>query len=108
MSTPKQVKRGQIQALKKAGISTKEICKQLNCSAMTVYRWEFENNFKDKQRPRRPTILSSLTKSKIENHMNNKISSTRSCTKMLNMSSCFIERNKVSRQTVQRLIRSID
>lgn len=109
MSTPKEVKRAQIQALKKAGISTKEICKQLNCSAMTVHRWKFKNNFKDKQRPGRPTVLSPLTKSKIENHMNNKISSTRSCTKMFNMSSNFVERNKkMSRRMVQRFARLTD
>lgn len=109
MSSSKGIKRAQIQALKKAGMSTKDICKQLKCSASTVHRWKFKVNFKDKQRPGRPVVLSPLSKLFIENEMNNKISSTRRCTKLLNKSSSFIERNKkVSRSTVQRFVRSTD
>ena len=58
MVSDKEILRAQIQALAKAGIGTNAICKQLKCSRTLVSRWKNKEEYKDKQRPGRPRIIT--------------------------------------------------
>lgn len=53
MASKREILRGQIYALAKAGLGTKAICEQLSVSKKSVIKWKNRDDFKDKKREKR-------------------------------------------------------
>ena len=96
----KEVKRSEIQELKKAGWSPTEISKHLEVDRKTVYLWKDQSSITDKKRPGRPAKLSAIDKRVIKKKLyRNWEGSIRKTTVYLNNS----KRNKDTGKKISRM-----
>ena len=103
----REIKRIQIQALFKEGISPTEISRKVGVARNTVYLWKNRKSFIDKPRPGKKTKIDTFTKSTIRRKLYRRTdSSVRKTAATLNQSKNYLDQGKkISKSTVQNYLK---